>query len=492
MSDLAQMLALFEREEYAASVGAQLAETGRHAVRVKVVRARRIRAAATIAVAAVAVVACATGAWALTQPDRNDPAVPEPSPTVTTPSPSPSPTPSASVTPEPVHTMPDFTGGVTVDPQLPSAEAITPEAWNEAGPGWVLATYREEVYGWDDATNSQTYSHGPQAVYLISPDGTRYELTSISGDEPVYVVEWDPGARVALALAGGPNVDSGLRWVSLYLLTGDTRPISEADVAGSSWTRPSDSDIQGTIGVYASGPPEEIPGFDPLLALPEQPAPSVTGDTEAAIATAQSLVPDGEECTDALSLRTTVVVACGREYMFDGSSEGGGWFDHYFVYVADSGRGEGAVVDVRIPTEYGNDTLQLLSGWFDPSAGFVGDTVIAMAIGEGMDPCQEGRYSVTTAGAVPLPGVEALKAEALKADKGYANIFYNAGIVDSSVYTVVTGGCSGEAMPWALVRDDIATGASAVLIPFPQTFQETGSGWVTGSIESAYVVPSRP
>jgi hypothetical protein len=382
--------------------------------------------------------------------------------------------------------MPAFTGDVTVDPQLPTAEAITPEAWNAAGPGWVLATYREKVYHYDDATRSSNYTYGPQVAYLVSPDGTRYQLTSIGGDEPVYVVEWDSGSRVALSLAGGPTVDSGLHWVTLDLVTGDTRPLSDADVAGSGWRRPNQSDIQDVMELFASGPPEDIPGFEALRALAVPNALPTEAHLDAALATAQDLVPAGEVCKDPLPLATSVAVACGPLLEEVAGEMVGGWYAHEVIFVSARGSGTGAVVDVRIPNEYG-------PVWPDPSFWDhpwqrIGDSVVAMAIGEGPYVCPAGRYVIRSSGIDPLPGVEALK-EANSA----INIFYDAGVVGSSVYTVVTGGCSGSSMPEALVRDDVANGTYTTLIPLPQAFaQEAIGDDIVGSIESAYVVGSRP
>lgn len=452
-----------------------LSEIRQAAVSRHIVRSRRTRTFSIAAAGFLVAAGVGAAAWGVGGVDREEPATPSVS-TVT--SSAPSPTESSAPSEPSALTMPAFSGIVTVDTRLPSAEAITPEAWNAAGPGWVLATYREAALTWDDANLTSADSYGPHVAYLISPEADRYELTVIGGEEPIRVVEWDPGEVVALAVAGEPFSSEGRRWVTLDLTTGSSRPVTAADVDASSWSRPTSEAIVSSGAGYGGDTLEEIAGFEPLLALEEQEDVPRPGDLEAARATAQALVPAGEECLEALALDTAVVVACGSVLKDDGYDVGGGWFAHYFVFVAESGRGQGTVVDVRIPTEYGNDTVTL-----DRSS--VRDTVVAIAINEGFDPCWAGRYSVSTSGATPLPGVESIRQQ-----EGSFNIFYDAGTVDTAAYTLVTGGCSGDSHPSALVRDNVATGDFVVLIPLPSSWVEAPDGvWTYQSISGAYVVP---
>jgi hypothetical protein len=499
MSDLAQLLAQFEREEFAASVDAQLPETRQHAVRRTVVRARRVRAAATLAVAAVAVVACGTGAWALTQVDRNDPAVPHPSPSATTsnPSQSPSPTPSPSATAEPVLTMPAFTGDVTVDPQLPTAQAITPEAWNTAGPGWVLATYRENFTVWNDATQTTIDTFGPQVAYLISPDGVRYQLTPIPGDSSVRVVAWTPLTTTALAIKqpaplGGPAQNT---WVVLDLVTGTTRPLTDADVTASAWNKADLASISGTTMQRFGGPyyDDPIDGSGPLDALPPGPTAAVQGDLDAARATAQALVPAEEKCDNAMTTETMVVVECTviiTETWDQGVGQSPyvtqGTYARHFVFVSDLGRGSGTVVSAVVAkrgTEdrgVGSASLPLGDG-----AAVIGDRVVVGAQDEsqGPPPCDLGEYVASPRGLEALPGVEATR-EGL-------HYLAHVGTAGTSTYTVRMAYCgnpSDESL--VLVRDNISDGTWTVLIPsLPRPPGSNPEAMFSESLLSAYVVP---
>lgn len=136
------------------------------------------------------------------------------------PGPSASTTPSPSVSPSPSITgvaWPGFSGNVTVDPHLPSAAAVTEAVWDGVLPGWALISYRE---AWVDSGGADV--RGPQVVYLVSPQGDRYELTTVDGDT-VSVLAWEVGATTA-AVSVQPEGDPPFAGM-LNLVTGEVTSI---------------------------------------------------------------------------------------------------------------------------------------------------------------------------------------------------------------------------------------------------------------------------
>jgi hypothetical protein len=95
-------------------------------------------------------------------------------------------------TPTPTPTR---VGPVHSGPNVPSATSRSYIPWSEVGPGWHVVLY-------DTSTFDGTYV-GDVLLYLVSPTGTRYEVTSFSGgakaqritdvrpDGTAAVVEWD-------------------------------------------------------------------------------------------------------------------------------------------------------------------------------------------------------------------------------------------------------------------------------------------------------------
>lgn len=101
-----------------------------------------------------------------------------------TPTPSVSASPSASLTPPPAFVERQ----VTVAPNVPAAELLTAAVLESAGSGWVVATF--------DATSRDgagVESRGPRVLYLISPEGARYELGNLDtlGMSAPDLVAWD-------------------------------------------------------------------------------------------------------------------------------------------------------------------------------------------------------------------------------------------------------------------------------------------------------------
>ena len=131
-------------------------------------------------VAGIAVLALVAGAWFAGWWPFAD-ATPEPTPT---PTPTASPSPSATATPPPVFVPRQ----VTVAPHVPDSELLSAEVLESAGSGWVVAIH--------DATavnDLGVEAPGPRVLYLISPEGTRYELGNLDvlGFGAPDVVAWD-------------------------------------------------------------------------------------------------------------------------------------------------------------------------------------------------------------------------------------------------------------------------------------------------------------
>ncbi len=104
--------------------------------------------------------------------------------------PSPSPTPSSTSSPNPSPTPPPafVERQVTVAPHVPDARAPHGGRARVGGTGWVVAIY--DATAIDDAG---VESPGPRVLYLISPDGIRYELANLDtlGMGTPDLVAWD-------------------------------------------------------------------------------------------------------------------------------------------------------------------------------------------------------------------------------------------------------------------------------------------------------------
>jgi hypothetical protein len=102
--------------------------------------------------------------------------------------PSPTPTPSASASPS-ASPQPSFVERqVTVAPNVPASELLTEAVLESAGSGWVVA-----VYDATSRTDTGVESPGPRVLYLISPDGARYEVGNLDtlGMTSPDLVAWD-------------------------------------------------------------------------------------------------------------------------------------------------------------------------------------------------------------------------------------------------------------------------------------------------------------
>jgi len=113
------------------------------------------------------------------------------------PAPTPSPSPSASASASP---PPSFVERqVTVAPNVPASELLTGAVLNSAGSGWVVA-----IYDATTRTDAGVESPGPRVLYLISPDGSRYELGNLDvlGMSAPDLVAWDYARHKVLLVDG--------------------------------------------------------------------------------------------------------------------------------------------------------------------------------------------------------------------------------------------------------------------------------------------------
>lgn len=89
-------------------------------------------------------------------------------------------------------------GEVTIDPSLPDALPLPDGIWAETGPGWVLATYRPSIEPWsNEGTSDTTVEPTVQVVYLVSPEGVRYQVLELDPDWTYVIDSWS--ARESLA-----------------------------------------------------------------------------------------------------------------------------------------------------------------------------------------------------------------------------------------------------------------------------------------------------
>ncbi len=117
------------------------------------------------------------------------------------PAPTASPTVDASASPSATPAPPTFTGGVapgevTIDPSLPDALPLPDGIWDDTGPGWVLATFRPSVYQWhrdDENAPDLSVEATVQVVYLVSPEGVRYQVLELDPSQAITVESWSAG-----------------------------------------------------------------------------------------------------------------------------------------------------------------------------------------------------------------------------------------------------------------------------------------------------------
>ena len=99
-------------------------------------------------------------------------------------SPAVSATPSSSASASPVDAV--VPRPVTTGPGVPSAQPLDDASLNAAGPGWVLALFDTGSY---DASHDPI--PGDRLLYLIAPDGTRYQAGTFTTDQRADLVAWN-------------------------------------------------------------------------------------------------------------------------------------------------------------------------------------------------------------------------------------------------------------------------------------------------------------
>jgi hypothetical protein len=181
MSELADVLSGAESRTEAALPGFDTAVLAR-AVSTRVRRGRALRATRTGVVALAVIGAIGVGgAYGLAALRDNTPAVPGPAVS-----------PSISAAPSP---DPEISEGaaVTVGEGLPSAAPLTEEVLASVGSGWVLALFDSTFRpGVDEPIQGQ------RVLYLVSPQGERYEVTNLTRYSSLYLAGWDTERNVAL------------------------------------------------------------------------------------------------------------------------------------------------------------------------------------------------------------------------------------------------------------------------------------------------------
>lgn len=138
----------------------------------------------------------------------------------------------------PAATLPAAAAGATVA-AAGAVQARVP--WSKVGPGWVLAEY------------SPDSSTKPAALYLVAPQGTRYQLASwpSSMPYPPYLGNWSPDGTRALF---STSSDSGGKWEQLTLATGKTTTFRLAGGATPfGYVPPRGADIVGAVPAGTAG-----------------------------------------------------------------------------------------------------------------------------------------------------------------------------------------------------------------------------------------------
>jgi len=175
----------------------------------------RARRAVSAACAAAVLAALAAGCTAVH---------PSPSPTATpTTPPTSAPAPTNTLDPN-GRTLPGF---VTHHQELPPAQPATRGLLAQTGPGWSLQTYRPQV----ESVNTvggivNGFPATVQVLYLVSPQGQRYQLLELDPAQPLVIDSWTAGESVAYVTACDPIAcDPTAPTQLLDLLTGELSPV---------------------------------------------------------------------------------------------------------------------------------------------------------------------------------------------------------------------------------------------------------------------------
>jgi hypothetical protein len=152
---------------------------------------------------------------------------PTPTPTFSYSSPSPAPT---NTTDANGRALPGF---VTVSQDLPPAQAAPEGLLATTGPGWSLQSYRPQV---DPVNTVEGVLPGiaatVQVVYLVSPEGKRYQLLELDPATPIVIESWSAGDTIAYVTQCDPiDCDPTAPAEVLDLLTGTLSPAAGIDVS---------------------------------------------------------------------------------------------------------------------------------------------------------------------------------------------------------------------------------------------------------------------
>ncbi|MGC4174215.1 hypothetical protein [Demequina sp.] len=165
----------------------------------------------------------AVAALAACDPQGPEP-TPTPTPTFTYDAPSPGPTNTVDAD---GRALPGF---VTVNAELPQALPAGDGLLATTGAGWSLQTYRPQVEPVTQVSGIVPgYEAAVQVLYLVSPEGKRYQLLELDPTLPIIVDSWTAGESVAYVRQCEPReCDDATPTQTLDLVTGALTPIEGA------------------------------------------------------------------------------------------------------------------------------------------------------------------------------------------------------------------------------------------------------------------------
>lgn len=166
---------------------------------------------------------------------------------------------------------------VTVDPHLPTAFSSSEIPWGTVGDGWYLALYDSSKAA---PTGPSDVREGPVVLYLVGPNGARYEAASWAPDDrPWSIGDVRPDGTAAVVIGTGVTFDD-TKWVLVDLPTGAMQTVHAATFPETTYgwgpyvklTRPSGTNLV----VYRSDGVDEwlerrSPGGSVLTTLYRQP-----------------------------------------------------------------------------------------------------------------------------------------------------------------------------------------------------------------------------
>ena len=185
---------------------------------------------------------------------------PTPSSTPSPPVESPAPVPAVTADAE-GKALPGF---VTVSGELPPAQPAQNGLLEQTSHGWSLQTYRPQV---EPVTNLDGVTPGfaasVQVVYVVSPDGKRYQLLELDPAKPIVIDSWTAGESVAYVRQCDPlDCPPSTHTELLDLHTGELRPVDShaaqmhigATIAGSHrwWQDGSTQSALETAGAFTA------------------------------------------------------------------------------------------------------------------------------------------------------------------------------------------------------------------------------------------------